>query len=495
MSQTTPMPTWRYLGRMIRYAPGICLVHGVLWATSNLLSLAPGLIGQRFFDALSGNARITGGTTGLVTALAAIAVAEAVLVLGAGYAEITMRFTMSGLLRRNLLRHVLDRPGAAALSYPVGETISRFRDDAYIGEDTLDWTDEIIPQGLIALGALAILLRIDPVITLAVVMPLVIVVVLAQRARVAMVRFRTASSAATSQVTAAIGDLLGAVTTLQAAGAEERAVTHLQRLNARRRKAVLTDRVATQALNGITANMVGIGSGLVMLLAASSIRSGRLTVGDFVIFVAYMGHFTNFTNSFGQYLGQYRQSRVAFGRMNDLLGEAPSMALVAPADLHLHGPLSAVMPPTRGEGDRLEVLEARGLTCRHPGTGHGIAGVDLRLRRGTLTVVTGRIGAGKSTLLRTLLGLLPRDAGEIRWNGQVVTDAAAYLVPPRVAYTAQVPRLFSETIGANILLGLPADPDAVAQAVHGAVLERDIASLEHGLSTEVGSRGVKLSGG
>jgi ATP-binding cassette subfamily B protein len=121
--------------------------------------------------------------------------------------------------------------------------------------------------------------------------------------------------------------------------------------------------------------------------------------------------------------------------------------------------------------------------------------VDLRLPCGTLTVVTGRTGSGKTTLLQTLLGLLPREAGEIRWNGHVVDDTASFLVPPRAAYTAQVPRLFSETLKQNILLGLPDDPASLAAAVRGAILEHDVQALEAGLETPVGTRGVKLSGG
>ena len=58
-----------------------------------------------------------------------------------------------------------------------------------------------------------------------------------------------------------------------------------------------------------------------------------------------------------------------------------------------------------------------------------------------------------------------------------------------------MPRLFSETLRANILLGLPEDREALAAAVHGAVLERDMATLEAGLDTPIGTRGVKLSGG
>jgi ATP-binding cassette subfamily B protein len=181
--------------------------------------------------------------------------------------------------------------------------------------------------------------------------------------------------------------------------------------------------------------------------------------------------------------------------MDALLGDAAPEALVAPTPLHLRGPLPAVPPPMRSATDRLVLLEARGLTYRHPQGGRGIENVDLRLPRGTLTVVTGRVGAGKTTLLRTLLGLLPRDAGEIQWNGHVVDDAAAFLVPPRCAYTAQVPRLFNETLKQNILLGLPDDPAALTIAVRSAVLEHDVQALEAGLETLVGTGGVKLSGG
>ena len=182
--------------------------------------------------------------------------------------------------------------------------------------------------------------------------------------------------------------------------------------------------------------------------------------------------------------------------MDALLGDAPPAALVAPTPLHLRGPLPAVPPPARSATDRLDLAGGARADLSPPaGAGAASTTVDLRLPRGTLTVVTGRVGAGKTTLLRTLLGLLPREAGEIRWNGQVVDDAAAFFVPPRAAYTAQVPRLFSETLKQNILLGLPDDPAALDAAVRGAVLEHDVQALEAGLETPVGTRGVKLSGG
>ena len=90
------------------------------------------------------------------------------------------------------------------------------------------------------------------------------------------------------------------------------------------------------------------------------------------------------------------------------------------------------------------------MTYCHPGSGRGLEGVDLTVRAGQLVVITGRIGAGQSTLLRVLLGLLPREGGDVLWNGQVVE----VLEPPRAAYTPQTPRLFSESLRDNSWLAL-----------------------------------------
>src|SRR5690606_12576559 len=132
-------------------------------------------------------------------------------------------------------RLVLARPGASALPLSIGEAISRFRDDAYEAEDNMDWTDEIISAGIFATAAFLMLLRIDVVVALAVVLPTVLVALVAQRASAALGRYRAASSGATSPVTGAIGDIVAAVQTVQAAGAEERVVDHFRRLNERRR--------------------------------------------------------------------------------------------------------------------------------------------------------------------------------------------------------------------------------------------------------------------
>jgi len=180
--------------------------------------------------------------------------------------------------------------------------------------------------------------------------------------------------------------------------------------------------------------------------------------------------------------------------MTGLLTHGSAERLVAARRIAWRGTLPPLLPPG-ATGAPLTYLEVRGLTYHYPESGRGVEEIDLRLQRGSFTVITGRIGAGKTTLLRTLLGLLPRDSGGIFWNGRPVEDPAAFFVPPHSAYTPQAPRLFSATLEENILLGLPSSSASVGAALHAAVLDDDVRSLESGLATPVGPRGVKLSGG
>jgi len=91
--------------------------------------------------------------------------------------------------------------------------------------------------------------------------------------------------------------------------------------------------------------------------------------------------------------------------------------------------------------------------------------------------------------------MLPKEGGEVRWNGRVVDDPASFFVPPRSAYTSQVPRLFSDSLRENVTLGRDLTDAEVQEALELAVLAPDVAAMQAGLETEVGARGVRLSGG
>lgn len=169
--------------------------------------------------------------------------------------------------------------------------------------------------------------------------------------------------------------------------------------------------------------------------------------------------------------------------------------LVQHSEIHMDGRTPPVPFIAKQEPDYLYELAAEGLTYIHPDSGRGIADVSLHLPKGSFTVITGRIGSGKTTLLRTLIGLLPKQAGEVCWNGRIISDPSNFFIPPHTAYTAQVPRLFSDSLRQNLLLGLPEEKVDLEAAIAAAVMEQDLLELEAGLDTMVGPKGVKLSGG
>jgi len=486
----TARMTWRYLSRMFAYAPVLSTLHAIGWTTFAFTGLIQGWVAGVLFDRLDGGNQ---AYSWLLWALIGVTLVDTLIWLGAGYSEIRMRFTMSTLVRANLLHAILQRPGAVPLGGSVGDTINRFRDDAYAVEDALDWRDEIVMNGVIALIAFDVLIWLDPVIALATVLPMLAIAGLARLAASRLGDLRAASREATSQVSGAIGDLIAGAATLQASGATGRALNHFRMLGHSRKRAAVLDQVTGRVVGALGNNLTAIGTGGIMLLGASRIQSGAMSVGDFVIFVMYFAYITTFISDLGEFLAHFRQTTVAIDRLNTLVDDPDPYTLARHAPIHIRGPLSTPETFTTPVVAPLDCLEIRNLTCQHDRETRGVANVSLTVERGQLVVVTGKVGAGKSTLLRAILGLLPRDTGEVRWNGKPLTDLTREMVPPRVAYIRQVPQVFSDSLKNNVLLGK--DDTGLADAIDRAMLNQDIATFPAGMETPIGSRGVRLSGG
>jgi len=257
---------------------------------------------------------------------------------------------------------------------------------------------------------------------------------------------------------------------------------------------MLKDRLITQLIDSISTSAVNLGTGAILLLSASS-QTGQLSLGDFALFVYYLGFVTDFTRFFGRFLAQYRQTSVSFERMAELIQGMPPTHLVANIPLELTTPSTVESLESDIEPLPLKNLDVRGLSYFHPGSRRGISNVALSIERGTFTVITGRVASGKTTLLRVLLGLLPKDDGQIFWNGIQVDDPGNFFVPPRTAYISQIPWLFSGTIRENILLGQNEAGDSLMEAIQSAVFEQDLEQMPDGLDTIIGPKGVRLSGG
>jgi len=496
--------TWTFNRRMMAYRPRPFAVYAVFHMLFFIGQLAPGLIEKAVFDRLTGAATVALGLWALVALYASVELARLATTFGTIWGDVTFQYITAGLLRRNILAAALRRPGAVAAPIAPGDAVSRLRDDVEEVADFPTWFPNVAGQVVAAAVAIAIMARIDLTITLFVFIPLTGGAVVTRLAWARIHRYAHAGRVAASAVTAFLGEAFGAVQAVKIAAAEDDVAAHLRVLNETRRRAALRARVFSELLSAVSDTSVALGVGVTILLAGRAMAAHTFTVGDFALFVYYLWFTTDLPSLLGAFVGDYKQQQVSIERLVELVRPGPASALVEHHPVYERGAYPDLPRPKRRDSDRLERLDVRGLGYRYPGSDNGITGINLSLPRGSFTVVTGRVGAGKTTLLRAVLGLLPPAEGTVCWNGAPVgasADAAtAFFRPPRAAYTAQAPRLFSETLRDNILMGLPDDEDRedgvdLQAAIWLGVLDEDVARLERGLDTLVGPRGVRLSGG
>jgi ATP-binding cassette subfamily B protein len=490
------LPAWRVVLGAIRFRPKLWLIDlATVFLVRMLWQVLPGLVMRAFFDLLSGETETGLNIWSIVVLLVAMEGGNQVAAYGFVYADVPFFADITTLLRKNLLRHILNRPGATALPESPGEAISRFRGDVVEIPLVAIWINDTVTGLLVVVIAVVIMLSINVPITLLALVPFAIVGFISNAASRRIERYRRASRKATGNVTGFIGETFGSVQAVKVATAEDGVSDYFDDLNEERRTVSLRDRLFNETLHSLFRNSINLGTAVILILAGQEMQRGTFTVGDFALFVYLLESINELTTFAGLVVARYRQLGVSVERMARLMEGAPPEALIEYGNVYMDGSLPDVVYPTKTNRHRLRTLDVTGLTFQYPCADNGIANIDLHLERGTLTVVTGRVGSGKTTLLRVLLGLLPKDSGEIRWNGELVRDPGAYFAPPVSAYTAQVPRLFSYTLRNNILMGLTEDDEGIKRAIRLAVLEEDLAEFENGLETLVGPKGVKLSGG
>ncbi|HEU0291180.1 MAG TPA: ABC transporter ATP-binding protein [Anaerolineales bacterium] len=490
------MTIGRILWRLICYEPRRWFLLVLFWVASHLMIIVAGMILRNFFDSLTVGSQADSKTTLMWAALLLFpAIAREVLRLFTFAQEEVVMCTADALITTNALEHIFDSADVHRQSISSGDVIGRFRDDVTEITRFIIWTP--VNFGMAALGIIAflIMIQIHMTIALLVIAPLFLVIIVARMLSDHIAKYREASRKAASTSIGFLGEILKAVQAVQLGRAEERVVQHFQRLNEVRRKASLKDRLFSVSLNSVFQNATNIGTGITLFVAARSMQTGAFSIGDLSLFIYYLPWVTNLTGMFGMWLARYQQLSISLHRIMALLGDVSPYDLAVHQPLYFGRPVPTLAPVEKTEQHTLRIIEAVGLSYHYPDSKSGIEDIHLTLPRGSLTVITGQVASGKSTLLRVLLGLLPKDKGEVRWNGALVEEARSFFIPPRCAFTAQTPTLFSDSIKNNILLGIPEGKVDIERALWLAAFEIDYSDFPQGIDTIIGPRGVRLSGG
>ncbi|MVP01854.1 ABC transporter ATP-binding protein [Paenibacillus lutrae] len=488
------MTVTRFINRLFLYRLPLFLVNGLLWGIFHSLPVLIGLGIQWFFDRTASQSQDYWWLAAPLILIVLVRFARVGIFFVAFYKFAEFFFHIQAILRTNMLAGIMRWPGRNLPASP-GEAMSRFREDVdEVNEYLESWIDF---WGRLSFAAIsiAIMTHINWKITIVAVLPLLVVSVLnnlsGNRAR----RYSQKNREATGQITSFIAETFSAVQAVKLGQAQDPVLKRFDKLNKVRRQAALKDNLFKQWMKSLNQHVLSICTGVILLMCASEMQAGRFTVGDFALFTTYLTNFSYSISLFGYMVFQHKRLKISLDRMRILFRPGEEDRIVEHSQTYLINDPPEVQAQANNNEDRLQMLYVKELSYTYPDSSNGIEDINFQLLRGKFLVITGRIGSGKSTLVRTLLGLLPRHSGAVHWNGREI-DPASFLIPPRTAYTPQVPRLFSDPLRDNITQGnLSYAPHEMERAVRLAVMEKDIENLEKGLDTFVGPRGVMLSGG
>ncbi len=220
------------------------------------------------------------------------------------------------------------------------------------------------------------------------------------------------------------------------------------------------------------------GFGITLSVAFFGVLAGTLSIGQLVLVNALLLQLFRSIEGFSFSYRDSRQAISSVSRFVELLSE-PREEDVGKVGL----------------SDIISRIDIRNVSFQYPDGRTGLMPISLSLEKGRIVALLGPSGSGKSTLVRLLLKLYPISKGEIWVGGVELRDVAANDLRRHCAIVPQDPILFRDTLAFNITLSEDFDPAHLSEAIRKAQLSDLLGRLPEGPLTEIGERGVKVSGG
>lgn len=385
-------------------------------------------------------------------------------------------------IRMDAARSLINMEASYFEDRQTGNLMSVLSADISLLEDVISDSSTSIVRITITFAMAAILLSFMSVkLTLMLFSPLVLIIPMVIWFATRVQRRYRKQRESTGSIVSILENVLGGITVMQAYNAQDFEKLRINSESERYRdQAISASFIRNRFIPGIYL-VAGIAFGLIVTAGGWVLESGEITIGEYVTFLLISTRMTFPLFILGALLNQIQRGEAAARRVFAIVDLEPSI-VDHPDAIPLEDPIKSVMFDD--------------VTFEYPSSDTNVLnGISFEAKPGDFIGIMGHTGAGKSTILKLIERFYEPQSGRILVNGVDINNLKIDSIRERIGFVSQDPFLFFGTIRDNIAYAREATEEDIDEALHAAGAKEFVMNLPEGIDTEVGDRGVKLSGG
>ena len=385
-------------------------------------------------------------------------------------------------IRMDAARSLINMEASYFEDRQTGNLMSVLSADISLLEDVISDSSTSIVRIAITFAMAAIILSFMSIkLTLMLFSPLVLIIPMVIWFATRVQRRYRKQRESTGSIVSILENVLGGITVMQAYNAQDFEKLRVNSESERYRdQAISASFIRNRFIPGIYL-VAGIAFGLIVTAGGWVLESGEITIGEYVTFLLISTRMTFPLFILGALLNQIQRGEAAARRVFAIVDLEPSI-VDRPDAITLQGPIKSVIFDD--------------VTFEYPSSDTNVLnGISFEAKPGDFIGIMGHTGAGKSTILKLIERFYEPQSGKILVNGVDINNLKIDSIRARIGFVSQDPFLFFGTIRDNIAYAREASEEDIEEALHAAGAKEFVMNLPKGIDTEVGDRGVKLSGG
>lgn len=272
------------------------------------------------------------------------------------------------------------------------------------------------------------------------------------------------------------------VRTMKAFCGEEKQIEEFEKKNATLKKNNISVSINQNLLFVCVSFGFGIAYAISLLYGSDLVLKNEISIGDLIAFNGYLAILEAPVTWIPWLLGRAKKFKVSFDRLDKMFKL----------------PEEEIEDFEKNDNDKLEGnIEIKNLTYNYPGYIETVLeNININIKKGESLGIIGVIGSGKTTLMNLLLKLYDVERGKIFIDGKDINDIKVKTIRDNICYITQDNFLFSATLKENINLFKDEYKDEdIEESTKQAMIYDEISSMEEGINTVIGEKGIDLSGG